>query len=198
MLNRVSISLTRVFFIFLLAGKCFAGTHFILQGSANDSNLGLNHEDSRSGSVSIAQDLGNYFRIGLTHRQGLTTIKGYKANATNEYNFYEQRIHSMANSLDFMVVLYYGEIFVPYVQLGAIKKDYIVRNFGPLASDNTVNTYALPMEPSTGLGLGIKLSTHFSLKLSYTVSPGIKQVDPNLPPESALDSYLAVGISYDI
>jgi hypothetical protein len=199
MLKSSLIFLTSFFLWISLTEEGFAGTHFSIQGSANYNNLGLNNEDSRSACASIAQDLGKYFRIGVTYRQGTTILKGYKLNPDNQaYGFYEQRINSVANSLDFILILYYGETFVPYVQLGAVKKDYLVKNIGPVEADNTTQIYSLPIVPSAGIGLGIKMSTNFSLKLSYTVSPGIKQTQPDQPPVSVLDSYSAVGVSYDI
>ena len=58
--------------------------------------------------------------------------------------------------------------------------------------------YSLPPSPTGGLGMGIRLHRNFSLKLSYTVSPGIKQENPNEDPRAVIDSYSSVGISYNL
>ncbi|MBP6217480.1 MAG: hypothetical protein KA436_02715 [Oligoflexales bacterium] len=183
-----------------LVSPLYAATHFSLQGSASYNNLGLNNEDSKAITASVSQDLGKYFGIGVTHRQGETTLKGYKyLDILDLYFSYEQRIRTIANSLDLTLVLYYGEVFVPYLQVGMVKKNYVVTTYG-ISGDEQAEpkAYSLPPVPSAGMGLGIKINANFSLKLSYTVSPGIKQTNPASPPESVLDSYTAVGISYNI
>ena len=102
-----------------------AALHLSLQGSVASNYLGLSSKNSRSVSLSAAFDLGTYFRLGVTHRQGLEKIQGYVADSSSTVYYYNERsINSYANSIDLTVILYYGRIFVPYVQTGFVKKEY--------------------------------------------------------------------------
>ena len=194
----------RLFWIAVLivipTGPMYAGMHFTLQSSLSVNNLTLTRQDSRSGSASVAFDLGTYFRIGVTHRQAISRKEGYiKVSGLENpmYIYNREQFHLVANSLELTVILYYGRVFVPYVQVGIVKKDYLtVTAIGE--DPGARNKISIDPEPSGGLGIGIRLNRNFSLKLSHTVSRGIRQEHPTLPVKSVLDSYTSVGISYNI
>ena len=184
--------------VFLFSNHGFSATHLTLKGSLVNNNLGLNSQENFSGSASVAFDIGTYLRLGITHRRAESQIKGYReTSVTNEYRYEEERTDNIANSIDLTVILYYGRVFVPYIQLGMVRKEYtmtyMIENLSAIKKQ-----YTLPAVPNAGIGLGIRLNSDFSLKLSYSVSQGIKQKRPDTPPEGVLDSYTSVGISYSI
>jgi hypothetical protein len=149
--------------------------------------------------------LGSYFRIGLTHREDISNQEGWAEDkgAASGYAYSRTRQHLRANSVDLTLILYYGELFVPYLMAGAIKKQYVtefsVATDVDGAESRSSSSLELPVLPNFGAGLGIRLNREFSLKLSYSVSPGIVQNSPvDSDPRSILDKMLSVGISYDL
>ncbi len=183
----------------LLSSPASAALHFTLQGSASDSHLGLQTQATRSASGSIAADLGSYFRIGITHREDVSNQAGHtEKNDGSGYYYSKTRTNLAANSVDLTVILYYGELFVPYIMGGAIKKEYVTSftfEDGQTVSSRT----PLPVAPNAGVGLGIRINRDFSLKLSYTVSPGYAQDGPeDTVGRAILDRMTSVGITYDL
>ena len=175
-----------------------AGIHFTLQSSLSENNLPLSSQNSRSGSASIAFDLGTYFRLGYTHRQTVNLSKGYVLTEDLEsYKYRMEKNQSFSNSLDFTIILYYGAVFVPYLQLGVVKKDYLIAS-AVGEEDAITEPFSLPAVPNAGVGLGIRLNRNFSLKLSFSVSPGLKKTHPLLEAEPVWDTYTSIGISYNI
>ena len=149
-------------------------------------------------SLSAAFDLGTYFRLGVTHRQGLEKIQGYVADSSSTVYYYNERsINSYANSIDLTVILYYGRIFVPYVQTGFVKKEYYISSSIENITIDPVRLSLAPV-PNAGAGLGIIINKNFSLKLSYSVSEGILQDTPASAPKRILDSNSSVGLTYKI
>ena len=186
-------------FLGLAAPSAFGAFHFTVQGSATDSHFGLQTQASRSASASIATDLGVYFRLGITHREDVSDQQGYSAKDDGSgYYFSKTRTNLSANSLDLTIILYYGELFVPYIMAGAIKKEYITE-FTAESGEKIVSPTSLPPVPNAGVGVGIRINKDFSLKLSYTVSPGFVQNGPeDTEGRRVLDKVTSVGITYDL
>lgn len=188
-----------VLFVFFIASQeSRASIHFTLQSSFIQNNMPLSSQNARSGSASVAIDLGTYFRVGVTHRQAINKTKGYVLNETlGAYLYKMEQYHTFANSVDFTIILYYGRIFIPFLKIGVVKKDYLIVAAQD-EKESITNSISIPPVPNGGIGVGIRINRNFSLKLSYTVSPGIRQSHPLLEPESVLDTYSSVGISYNI
>ncbi len=186
-------------FICFLSNTLSAGVHFTVRGSANKNNLGLSNQDERSLSGSVDLDLGSHLRIGLTHQEGYIHLQGYQySRPSNSYYLMQEKTHTIANSLDLTLILYYGDIFVPFVKMGIIKKRYLITYINDSTGQSQTNSFALPPVPNAGVGLGIRLNTNFSLNLTYIVSPGIRQTYPDEDPQSVLDSSLSIGLSYQV
>lgn len=184
-----------------MAKPATAGIHFTLQSALSENNFLLTSQNSRSGSASIAFDLGTYFRIGLTHRQAINQSQGYfevQGTSPVVYDYKEEETHVFSNSLDFTIILYYGRLFVPYLQVGAVKKDYqLITSNGESEQTNIKKSFD-PV-PNGGIGLGVRLNRNFSLKLSLSLSPGFKLSSPDQEKaEGVWDTYTSVGISYNI
>jgi hypothetical protein len=182
----------------LLASNSFGAIHLSLQGSLSKNYLGLQTHSSRSVSGSVAVDLGQYFRLGVTHREAFMEQEGYgQTDDTNTYVYAKTIQKVVSNSLDLTLILYYGDIFVPYVMAGVVVKNYDVETDSS-TEGRVRQKFSGPMVPNGGFGLGIRLSKDFSIKLSYTASPGVKQETPEVEAKSVLDDYTSVGITYNI
>ena len=185
--------------ISILSTPCLAGVHFSIKGSAISSNylLQSQNKDALSGSVDV--DVGSHLRVGLTHRVEQSSSEGYERDCSDcPYYFQKAKTYSTANSVDLTVILFYGQLFLPYLKLGIVKKDYVYRT--EVAGVTSETPVSMPEVPNAGAGVGIKLSRRFSLNLSYTRSPGYLLRDPEDAKSAYLvmDSYASVGISYQM
>ncbi|MFK7872962.1 MAG: hypothetical protein AB8C84_07290 [Oligoflexales bacterium] len=189
----------------LLSVHSYAAVHLTIRGNATDNNIGLVGQQSRDLSSSVAFDLGNYFRLGLTHREATTHKIGYESSTSDDtdtvtYQPINNFTRVSSNSFDLTVILYYGKLWVPYVMVGVVKKSYETQ-FLTSEGETTAFRTPTPALPNAGCGVGFRLNKAFTLKLSYTASPGLKIDDPttaDAKPRAARDSYTSVGISYNI
>jgi hypothetical protein len=183
--------------LLLSSPMAFSAAHFSILGSANKNNLGLSNQDSRSLSFSLAFDISSFLRFGGTHRQTFMSMEGYRHDAdTSQYFYVQENTRSIANSVELTIILYYGQMFTPFLQVGIVKKDYHVMSF--LGGEIVKARYSQPIVPNGGVGLGVRLYENFSLNLSYSVSPGVRQISPAEKPEGVLDTHTSVGISYQL
>ena len=147
---------------------------------------------------SVDVGLGNSFRLGYTNRFDTVTATWYKQDYDFKRYYYEEsRTDVASNSINLSLILYYGDLFIPYIQAGAVVKDYyMIEKSGGVTY--VINPDQSGPEPSAGAGLHIVLSKSFNLKLSYTVSPGVKIQSPSEPDKmrTVLDSTTAMGIVY--
>lgn len=179
--------------------------------SASESNVGLQTQESRGASGSIAFDLGRYIRLGFTHRQDMQTADGYVGEAEDTCVFgkdvsgcatYYSKTHIVSNSVDLTLILYEGDVVVPFIQGGAVIKTYTfqtetVKRDGSVEAEKTGPVPFGPV-PNLGAGLGIRLNRQFTLKLSYTASPGITQ-DPIENKEKVVwDKQMSLGLTYQL
>ncbi len=182
----------------VLASVAFAGVDIGLDGSASNYDMGLQNNKRSMISGTLDVGLGSHFRLGYTHRVDTSTASGYKQDYASKLYYYEEsRTDVSSNSLNLSLILYYGDLFIPYIQAGAVVKDYyMIEKSGGVTY--VINPAQSGPEPSAGAGLHIVLSKDFNLKLSYTVSPGAKIQSPAEPQKitMVLDSTTAVGIVY--
>ena len=181
----------------LFAPTAWGALHFTLRGTLSDNNFLLKTQENSAASASISWDLGTVFRLGVTHRRSKNLLEGYTLDETTGlYSYASEKTESIANSIDLTIILYYGKVFVPFVQVGIVKKDYIITQ---ALEDQAAIVEKIPTAPvpSGGLGLAIRLNKNFSLRLSHTLSPGAIQSHPDEQAKGALDSYTSVGISYN-
>ncbi len=181
-----------------------AGMHLTLGGSNSVSNAGYQKIQAGAASGSLAFDLGDYLRLGYSYRQELSITSGYTeakdANGVITDDVYVKFLNMSrvtSQSVDLTVVLYAGEIFMPYVFIGIVNKNYEIDN---QIEGQPVERIRLPMpaSPNGGAGMGIRLNQKFSLKMSYTMSQGYKQLPGQLEPERTIDTYTQVGITYSL
>jgi hypothetical protein len=182
--------------------------------AASTSNVPYTTYESTYGSASVAFDLGRYVRLGFTHSQEVQVSDGYKqideddedsANATPSGTTEEgklliktvSRTHVISNSIDLTLILYEGDIFVPYLMGGAVVKQYKFQvQEGETAQDPTKVTVG-PV-PNIGVGVGMRLNKDFTLKLSYIASPGVAQAPEDPEPRGVWDKKVTIGLTYQL
>lgn len=183
----------------LAAPPAYSFVSFGIAGSGSTTSGGWESSDELSASGSISLDLGSYFRVGFTHRQGTENKGGYKftKTASGEVGYYqfESNVKTISNSVDLTLVLYQGELLTPFIFGGIACKKYQVKALD-LEGRTEYETPDCPV-PNGGFGLAIALSERFSLRFSKTYSPG-KLFYPTGEMEATLDSYSQVGISYKL
>lgn len=189
---------TLIFLGLSLSNLAFSGVHFTVEGSASNFNLGLQTQNKQTMSLSVAMDLGSYFRVGLTHKETADNQKGYTATSDENVYAYSDTTTSVdANSVDLTLILYYGEIFTPYIMTGIVRKTYTYKYATSMDTSATIK--GAPMVTgNAAVGVGIKLNQNFSLKLSYTMSPGYTMDSPTGEVRSAWDRSTTVGVTYKI
>lgn len=191
----------------LLLGICgfapqsYAGMDIGLSGGFGTAHLGLQTHTTKSGSASVSIDLGSYFRIGYSYRLTNQYREGYmeKANSGDEKKlvYFEQEVLQNTHSLDIFAILYAGQVFTPYVFVGAALKSYKItyEEEGTAPEKDTLGPIPVP---NYGVGLAINISRSFKLKLSNTWSTGFTQKPGENETQNVTDSQLDVGISYRI
>lgn len=195
--------------IFALSAPLAHGAIY-LTGSvtASQSNAGLQTHSSNGGSATIASDLGRYVRLGYTHRQDIQRSKGYVGETEDDCDFskedslarcldYDSNTHIMSNSVDLTLILYEGDVFVPFLMGGAVVKTYTYQSSKAGEIVTKVGPKSTPPLPNLGIGMGIRLNREFSLKLSYTASPGYVYT-PDGKSRSAWDKNTSLGLTYQL
>jgi hypothetical protein len=174
--------------------SAMGGVQITLGGSHSQANAGYQKIESGAGSAGVSLDLGEYFRIGYTHRQELSSTTGYQLKeASKQYVYFRSLSHVTANAVDLTMILYGGEIVTPFVFAGITVKHY---STDMQEADGTREHMELSYPgPQGGAGVGIRLNQKFSLKLTYTASQGSSQI-PGQQGELKTDTYTQVGISY--
>jgi len=184
----------------LISNQAKAGIHLAVDGSSSNNDMGLQNNKRSMIRGSVSFDVGSHLRVGITHRLDTMVSSGYRqSSSTLNYYFEKNQTDVASNSLDLTLILFYGDLFVPYVQAGAIVKDYYVKE------QSGGITYILdpgksPTQPSAGAGLNIVLTKQFNLKLSYDVSPGYKISSPNEQNniQMVLDTTTSMGLVYQL
>lgn len=193
-----------------LATPAFSAIYLTGSVSASSANAGLMSYDSHGGSASVAMDMGRFMRLGYTHRQQFQQSKGVVGKdedscaagdvvdgkvQTGDCLSYESKTHVVANSIDLTVILYDGQVFVPFVMAGAVIKTYSSQTKKEGEDDTIVEPTVVGPVPNIGGGIGIKLNKEFTLKLTYQASPGVVLL-PDGTNRRVWDKDTSVGLSY--
>jgi Outer membrane protein beta-barrel domain len=177
-----------------MTSSAYGAVRFTIGGNHEKSNAGYQQVESGGGSAGVSLDLGEYFRIGVTHREEQGSTTGYhQLSGTENYTYFKTKSNVSSNGVDLTLCLYNGEIVTPYIFGGITNKHYIMSTTE--ADGSTTLLDKSKPGPQGGVGLGIRLNEKFSLKLSETWSIGDYQV-PGNQAQSAVDTYSQVGVSY--
>ncbi len=192
------------------ATPAFSAIYLTGSVSASSANAGLMSYDSRGGSASVAIDMGRFMRLGLTHRQQFQESRGVvgkdenscssdavvdKTTAEGDCLEYESKTHVVANSIDLTVILYDGQVFVPFLLGGAVVKTYSSETKKEGLEDTVVKPTQIGPVPNVGGGMGIKLNKEFTLKLTYQASPGVVILSDGTT-RRVWDKDTSIGLSY--
>lgn len=176
------------------------------------AHIGISYSDSittseqeyksSSGSASFSFDIGTYFNIGLTGRNQYSYAKGYeKDERTNQIQYSETKMSMTSYSIDLSIILYPGDVFVPYIFGGYVTKYLSSKKvYGDPSTGNQAvierNEGPVP-DYQCGGGVGLRFSERFSLKYSVTFTPGTKLLSDGTG-ELTMDRYQSIGLSYKI
>lgn len=209
-MRRISCLRSAMFLSVLLSGAyapdSFGTVYVTGSVSASTSNVPMQTNQSQAGSGSLAVDLGQYIRIGLTHKQEFQVSSGYKDTAETDStttetpsNYVEvaSRTHVVSNSLDLTLILYEGQIFLPYLTIGGVVKNYRFDTEEAGQSPKSIKGSVGPV-PNVGAGIGFRLNKEFTLKFSFTASPGLTQKPGETEPKGAWDKNTSIGLTYQL
>ena len=104
--------------------------------------------------------------------------------------------HVVGNSVDLQVVLYEGDIFIPYIMGGVIYKTTTVVT--EQDGKDPQSSQGGGLGPNLGAGLGIRLNRAFTLKLSYIASPGATRQPGDAEKKKVWDKKVTLGLSYQL
>lgn len=174
-----------------------AVVYLTIGGNASQNNVPLSTYNSIAGSGSIAIDLGRYVRLGYTHRQEYQSTQGWTKEDNNaQYIDFYNLTHLTSNSVDLTVILYEGELLVPYIVGGGVIKTYRFENRKAGITEKS-DPLTMPPVPNLGTGVGLRLNRDFTLKLSYVASPGYTQ-EPNGEIKGTWDKYSTLQLTYQL
>jgi hypothetical protein len=209
-MKRVSnLKLCGVFLAFAMmtgaSGAAFGTVYVTGSVSASTSNVPLQTYESQAGSGSLAIDLGSYIRLGVTHKQEFQMSSGYQDTSTDEGstttvpNYIEvySRTHIISNSLDLTLILYEGQIFLPYLTLGAVVKNYRF-DTQQEGQASEIRKGSVGPVPNVGGGIGFRLNKDFTLKFAFTASPGLAQKPGEEKATATWDRNTSVGLTYQL
>ena len=184
--------------VLLSANPVLAAVHFGVSGTVSTSNLGLETTRKQSGKGSVAIDLGSYFRLGYSFRKIHEQEENYRRDEDTS-NLYrsEQDMVLDVHAFDLIAILYAGELFTPFVFVGAAWKYYDISYYDEEEGRGSNQLFMGPVE-NYGGGLSISLNKDFSLKVTTTWSPGwkINPDDPDGKLEKVRDVQTDIGLSY--
>ena len=192
----------------LLAPRADAAIYITGSVAASTSNVPYQTYETSYGSASLSFDIGPYLRLGYTYSQEFSVQDGYtesadSATANDGKIEPSEAIHALtrstvtAHSVDLTIILYQGQVFMPYLMAGVIKKIF---RFETQTGDTepVINGGVMPFVPNLGAGLGLRLNQNFMLKLSYLASPGVMEKPEDSEPHTIWDRKLTVGLTYEI
>lgn len=181
-----------------IAPRAFSAMSYTLSGSASNGHFGMQTHESRAGSASVEYGLTKQLEVGISHRQALSTQHGYKevedANGKRTVSF-RTDARTVTNAATMTYMLFENAPAVPYVFGGVAHHTVYAKG----VEAGETSTFSEPsLGPQAGLGIAVRVSKQFMLRVSYTVSPGTVVPDPAKPAETTtkVNSYAQLGISW--
>ena len=166
---------------------------YTLSGSGDRKFLGYYSQRSLSGSAAVDMDLGRHLRIGLSHSQQRQEQQGYRANEDeSDFKQFTMDTKVVSNAVNLTVIPYNGYL-TPFVFVG-LGRYHVVRK-EIVDGEIDVEDSIFP-GPQGGVGVGIRLSRKFSLKITHTLSFGSAKSPLNKEGESRVNELTQIGITY--
>lgn len=189
------------------AGATISNAAVFVNGSLTSGNQSLLYKrnQTQSANASVEFGVGPYVRLGYGFEYGYSTEEGYSSELDGIFVPVDDSTIVSGHSIDLTLVLYPGEIFVPFIKGGGIHRQYDMRYVSGREYLTTGNKVYVEYEDDmttwqAGGGLGIKLNRQFSLRISYILSPGKRMpTDPNKSEaDKVLDRKTSIGLSYQL
>jgi len=192
----------------MLPATAQAGMSFTVSGSGSSTTAFTEERASQGISVATAFDLLTFLKVSGSLRQEANTENGYKrVEGTGLYLYSKTATKVRSMSLDLQLILYPGELFVPYV-FGGVGSKYFETSYTKESLDGSIQSgsnggYICKFDircPNFGFGSGIAINRSFTITLTRTWTPGVRQ-DPYSGKPSELvfwDNYTSIGLTYRI
>lgn len=194
-----------------------AGVYVTGSTVAGSTNMAYSGYRSQYSSGSIGFDVASILRLGYTYSQEDTINDGYTdsrsadalksqdataANANDDPSddgnlvAYNVQSRVIGNSVDLQIVLYKGDVVVPFVIGGVIHKQ-ITSTTSKEGETPAVRKEA-SLGPQAGAGLGFRLNRQFSFKVTQMASPGEKRKPFEEKATKVWDRKLTLGLTYEL
>ena len=83
----------------LMTESAYGAVRFSLGGNHEKSNAGYQQVESGGGNAGVSLDLGEYFRIGINHREEQGSTTGYhQLEGTANYTYFKTSTNSHTNA----------------------------------------------------------------------------------------------------
>jgi hypothetical protein len=206
-----------IFLATTLATPALGGVYVTGSVAGSTTNIAYSSYQSQYSSGSIGFDIASILRLSYTYSQEDATNEGYTdprteaqlkaanalpANANDDPSddgylvAYRTTSRVIGNSVDLQLVLYKGDVFVPFVVGGVIHKQTSITTEKEGQGPQTTKGQSLG--PQAGAGLGVRLNRQFSLKLSYLISPGQTRLPGEEKATNVWDKKVTFGLQYEL
>ncbi len=200
-----------------LSSPALGGIYLTGSVAGSTTNIEYSSYQSQYSSGSVGFDIASILRLSYTYSQEDTTNEGYtdsrsadqlkSMNATpangnddpaDDGNLvaYKSNSRVIGNSVDLQLILYKGEVLVPFLVGGVIHKQTSI--ITTKANEAPQEQKGASMGPQAGAGLGIRLNRQFSLKLSYLASPGATRNPGDEKKTNVWDRKVTFGLTYEL
>lgn len=191
-----------IFLTAALAPLAHANVQINLSGSASQSNANFEKTKSHSVSGNIGLSLFSWASVGLTHRRYFSETTGFRKRINDDRTAYvlvpfADKTETISNSIDLTLIPYQG-VVSPFIFGGVARQDYI-GTFDWLG-ERTVSKQTLYPVPNYGGGIMISMSRSFTLKVTYTITPGKESyVEDQIEKTKKVDNtYTEIGLGYKL
>lgn len=193
--------------------SALAGVSVTGSVSTSTTNVPLQITTMQYGTAGVDFDLGQYIRFGLNYGVQLSTTSVYQPPAggsNGSANLADPTCPTVGSCVSvvnrtvitergsgFTLILWAGEIFMPYVTVGGVVKNY---TFTTQVNDGTAEERKgqTPVSVSLGGGLVCRLNRDFSLKMNAQISPGVTMSPGDPTPRMTWDKKNTFGLTYQI
>lgn len=200
-----------------LSSPAVAGIYVTGSLTGGTTNMAYSGYRSQYSSGSIGFDIASILRLGYTYSQEDAVNEGYTdvrssdqlrsqnataANANEDASddgnlvAYTTQSRVIGNSADLQLILYKGDVVVPFVIGGVIHKQTTMTTTREGEAPTVLK--GASFGPQAGAGLGFRLSRQFSFKVTYIVSPGEKRKPFEEKATTVWDPKVTFGLTYEL
>ena len=185
-------------FISTMNPKAQAGIAIGANAKIESSTQEYSTEKSVTYGGTVEASLGVIFRVGYTLQIEDSKKDTYPYPDDDPNLRYYVRQQNTTHSIDLTMILYPGDVFVPYV-FGGIQKHYVKYTIIDYKSGASAEIKSpMPPNPTGGFGFGMRFSRQLMLKFSNRWVPGHSRVPGEPKAKNVLDTEQTIGLSFEI